>query len=99
MPVDPLLGVEYTYALLGNGHQYEIGSITEGGLLFAGAPLVEEAHAAGDNMRGLLSGSYNGQVAPVALADRTVVLALPSLTTTATGTSDLAALVAGQMLV
>ncbi len=63
-PVDPLHGVEYTYALLASGHQYELGAITEDGVLFAQVPsLIEHAHAAFDSVKAHVTGSYNGQVA------------------------------------
>jgi prepilin-type N-terminal cleavage/methylation domain-containing protein len=96
-PVDPVLATEYSYSRTNNKTEYELSGILEWWWT-THTNIFNQATAA-TPYRALVGGNYNGQVLKVSTWWLDYILALPSITTTDTATTDIVTTTTNKSLV
>ena len=96
-PVDPVLATEYSYSRTNNKTEYELSGILEWWWVVNNTT-INQTHAA-TQYRALVWWNYNGQVLKVSTWWLDYLLALPSITTTDTATTDIVTTTTNKSLV
>ncbi|MDP2091015.1 MAG: FISUMP domain-containing protein [Candidatus Gracilibacteria bacterium] len=108
IPKDPLTDKEYTYSVLVNGNQYQLGGIVEGNDIsyrppltppYQGGGLAQQVQAGIVEATAYITGNYNGQMTKVLSGTTCNVLAVPSIINNDATVTDLQQIVASGSLV
>ncbi len=95
-PLDPLLGIEYSYSLLHNTQEYQVSTIFEGETL-AHIPWVSSTYAA--EITAYSIGNYNERVSYINDNWNDIILALPSITSSDINTDNVLEIIKNNNLV
>lgn len=97
LPVDPLLGTQYTYSVIHIRDEYQLWWILEAGSASYN-PLFDQANAA-SSYAAVLKWNYNGKILKTATGGTDYVLAIPTITATDLDTTDIEDIIAEGKLV
>lgn len=91
VPLDPLTGDYYSYSVLKNNQEYELGGIIEWGISFT-PPWVWDTFA-NNSVRAYTTWNYNKRFSSIKNAGNTIVIALPSITTSSFITQEISEII------
>ncbi|MFA5917810.1 MAG: glycine-rich domain-containing protein [Candidatus Gracilibacteria bacterium] len=98
-PVDPLTNNEYTYSVTNAKTEYQLSSISEGGLSYD-IPLINQANATTTKTAiAMVTGSYNEKMLKVSTGGIDYVIAVPSIINANLDVKDIPSIIANKQLV